>query len=83
MTKKEIKQGTFSSKYSLGEIVEMKQATVCKEARQFSAEVRAVIFAVDEQPAYLVRHWDGRMLQFQESELCILGVDYDDGAVDG
>ncbi len=78
----EIKKGEFTSKYSLGEIVEMKQATVCKEARQFSAEVRAVIFAVDEQPAYLVRHWDGRMLQFQESELCVLGVDYDVPPVD-
>lgn len=73
----EIKKGEFTSKYSLGEIVEMKQAVNRKEAIGFSAEVRAVIFATDEQPAYFVRHWDGRMLQFQEGELCVLGVDYD------
>ncbi len=74
----EIKKGEFTSKYALGEIVEMKQGATRTEARGFSAEVRAVIFALDEQPAYLVRHWDGRMLQFQENELCVLGVDFED-----
>ena len=78
----EIKKGEFTSKYALGEIVEMKMAATCIDARPFSAEVRAVIFAENEQPAYIVRHWDGRMLQFQESELCVLGVDYDVPPVD-
>ena len=73
----EIKKGEFTSKYALGEIVEMKMGATCKEAISFSAEVRAVIFAENENPSYLVRHWDGRMLQFQEGELCVLGVDYD------
>jgi len=78
----EIKKGEFTSKYALGEIVEMKRGATCEEARAFSAEVRAVIFAVDERPMYLVRHWDGRMLQLAESELCVLGVDHADTLAD-
>lgn len=78
----EIKKGEFTSKYSIGEIVELKRAASCLEARSFSGEIRAVTFAANDEPAYLVRHWDGRLLPFQESELCILGVDFADGIVD-
>ena len=67
----EIRNGQFTSKYALGEIVEMKN-----ERSDIFAEVRGIVFSLDGEPSYFVRHYDGRMLQLAESEICIKGVDY-------
>ncbi len=67
----EITKGSFVSKYTLGEIVEMKN-----ERSDIFAEVRAILFSLDGEPAYYVRHYDGRIIVLAESEICIKGVDF-------
>ena len=67
-----VPRGHFESKYKLGEIVEMKQ----EGAHMFCGQIYAVGFSADAPPTYAVRRADGVMLNFNESELCIRGVDY-------
>jgi len=70
----EIKTGEFTSKYSLGEIVEMKM----EGAGGFVGQVNAITFCIDSLcPAYHIRRVDGMQVTMAESEICIRGVDYD------
>lgn len=68
-----VKAGTFACRYALGEIVEMKQHA----ADMFCGQVKAVTFCEDSPPQYLVRRTDGVLLGFSETELCVMGVDYE------
>jgi len=68
----EIKKGVFESKYSLDEIVELKM----KGAEHFMGQVKYVVFD-SGSIMYGVRRIDGIMININENELCIRGIDYE------
>lgn len=68
-----IEPGQFICKYTLGEIVEMKQTS-----SGFLGKVLAVTFYEDAKyPLYCVRRVDGVVITLSEHELCIRGVDHE------
>jgi hypothetical protein len=69
---------TFTSRYGLGEIVELRLAATQERARDFLGEVLAVSFCKGDGTTYTVRSVTGQLHTFLEAELCMLGVDTPD-----